>query len=69
MNRTHRRVRKDSTISINKVSYDVPVQLIGLKVEVRFLPANMKTAYILFDGKKFPLALHKQSGELPHEAE
>lgn len=33
MNRIQRRVNNDSTISIDKVSYDVPIQFIGQKVE------------------------------------
>ena len=54
-NRETRRVRKDSTISINNDSYDVPMQFIGMTVDVRFLPGEMELAYILYEGKKYPV--------------
>lgn len=54
-NRITRKVRKDSTISIDRVCYDVPMQFISAKVEVRYLPDDMTSAYILFDGEKFPI--------------
>ena len=54
-NRITRKVRKDSTISIDKVCYDVPMQFISAKVEVRYLPDDMTSSYILFDGEKFPI--------------
>lgn len=54
-NRISRKVRKDSTISIDKVSYDVPMQFISAKVEVRYLPGDMENAFILFENKKFPI--------------
>ena len=43
-NRITRKVRKDSTISIDKVCYDVPMQFISAKVEVRYLPDDMTSA-------------------------
>ncbi len=55
LNRIHRKVRKDSTIPINSLSYDVPMQFISQKVEVRYEPNDMSTAFILFDGKHFPI--------------
>ena len=54
-NRITRKVRKDSTISIDKVCYDVPMQFISAKVDVRYLPDDMTSAYILFDDEKFPI--------------
>ena len=54
-NRITRKVRKDSTISIDKVCYDVPMQFISAKVEIRYLPDDMTSAYILFEGEKFPI--------------
>ena len=54
-NRITRKVRKDSTITIDNVCYDVPMQFISAKVDVRFLPYDMTSAYILFDDKKFPI--------------
>lgn len=55
LNRITRKVRNDSTVSIEKVSYDVPMQFISSKVEIRFLPDDMDSAYILFDGKHYPI--------------
>lgn len=55
LNRVFRKVRLDSTVSINKVSYDVPLQFIKQKVEIRYIPNDMSTAFILFDGKRFPI--------------
>lgn len=55
LNRIHRKVRKDSTIPINSLSYDVPMQFISQTVEVRYEPNDMSTAFILFDGKHFPI--------------
>lgn len=55
MNRVTRRVNLDSTISIDKVYYDVPMQFIRSKVEIRYLPDKMQDAYILFEGKHYPI--------------
>lgn len=57
MNRIIRRVNNDSTISIDSISYDVPMQFIRMKVEIRFLPDDMKNAYILYEGKRYPIRL------------
>lgn len=54
-NRITRKVRKDSTITIEKVCYDVPMQFISAKVDIRYLPDDMASAYILFDDKKFSI--------------
>lgn len=45
----------DSTISIDSVSYDVPMQFIRMKVEIRFLPDDMKNAYIPYEGRRYPI--------------
>ena len=55
LNRVWRRVNKDSTVSIDKVSYDVPMQFISSKVEVRYLPDDMGHAFILSDGGHYPI--------------
>ena len=55
MNRVTRKVNLDSTISIDKVYYDVPMQFIRSKVEIRYLPDRMQDAYILFEGRKYPI--------------
>lgn len=57
LNRITRKVRKDSTVSIEKVSFDVPMQFISTKVEIRFLPDDMSSAYILFEGKHYPIRM------------
>ena len=57
MNRIYRKVRKDSTVSVEKVSYDAPMQFIDQKVEIRFRPGEMDSATIFFEGKHFPLRL------------
>lgn len=55
MNRITRKVANDSTISIDGVSYDAPMQFIRLKVEVRFLPEAMESAYIFHEKQQFPI--------------
>jgi len=55
LNRITRKVNKDSTISIDKVSYDVPMQFISSKVEIRFLPDDMSSAFILYEGGHYPI--------------
>ena len=54
-NRITRKVRKDSTITIDKVCYDVPMQFISAKVDIRYLPDDMGSAFILFENQKFPI--------------
>ena len=54
-NRITRKVRKDSTISIDSTCYDVPMQFISMKVDIRYLPGNMDSAFILYEGEKFPI--------------
>ena len=55
LNRICRKVRKDATVSIDKVSFDAPMQFIDQKVEIRFRPGEMDSAVIFFDGKNFPI--------------
>ena len=57
LNRIFRKVRKDATVSIERESYDVPMQFIGSKVEIRYRPNDMTSAFILFDGDRFPIRL------------
>jgi transposase InsO family protein len=54
-NRMSRKVSNDSCISIDKVHYDAPMQFIGMTVEVRFLPGDMEGAYILHEGRHYPI--------------
>jgi transposase InsO family protein len=55
MNRVTRKVNLDSTISIDSIYYDVPMQFIRSKVEIRYLPDRMQDAYILIEDKKYPI--------------
>ena len=55
LNRVTRKVRKDATVPIDCVSYDVPMQFISQKVEIRFLPEDMDSAFILYEGAHFPI--------------
>ena len=52
-NRVFRKVYNDSTISIDSTSYDVPMEFLRMKVEVRYLPDDMANAYILYNGKHY----------------
>lgn len=54
-NRITRKVRNDSTVSIFNEIYDVPMQFIRMKVEIRFLPEDMSTAYVLYNDTKSPI--------------
>lgn len=55
MNRITRKVGNDSCISIDKGSYDAPMQFIGMKVDIRYLPGRMEDAYILYEGVHYPI--------------
>ena len=54
-NRITRKVRKDSTVTIDKVCYDVPMQFISARVDIRYLPDDMDSAFILFEDQKVPI--------------
>ena len=57
MNRERRKVRNDSTLSLQNMQFDAPMQFMRNTVEVRFLPDRLSEAYIL-DGKvRYPLKL------------
>ena len=55
LNRVTRKVRKDATVPIDCISYDVPMQFISQKVEIRYLPGDMDCAFILYEGEHFPI--------------
>jgi transposase InsO family protein len=57
MNRITRKVRNDSTISLQNMQFDAPMQFIRQTVEVRFLPDRLSEAYIFENGAHFPLKL------------
>ncbi len=55
LNRIRRKVRKDSTISIDTKCYDAPMQFISATVEIRYLPDAMEDAFIFSEGKRYPI--------------
>jgi hypothetical protein len=55
MNRVIRRVRNDATIVIDNTLYDVPMQFIRCRVEIRYLPDDMEHAYIFDNGTHYPV--------------
>jgi hypothetical protein len=57
MNRERRKVRNDSTLSLQNTQFDAPMQFIRNTVEVRFLPDKFSEAYILDGGVRYPLKL------------
>ena len=57
MNRVTRKVNNDSTVSIQNTYYDVPLQFIKQKVEIRYLPDNMDNAYIYYADEKYPIKI------------
>lgn len=54
-NRVTRKVRKDSTLTIENTCYDVPPQFVGMKVEVRYIPDRPDSAYIFHGQAHFPI--------------
>jgi len=57
MNRIRRKVRNDSTLSLQNIQFDAPMQFIRQTVEVRFLPDRLSEAYIFDGGVHYPLKL------------
>lgn len=55
LNRISRTVRNDSTVTIDKVSYDVPMQFISTRVEIRHSPKDMSDAHIVADRVTYPI--------------
>lgn len=55
MNRITRKVNNDSTISIDGIYYDAPLQFMRMKVEIRYLPGEMDSAYLYYEGTHYPL--------------
>lgn len=54
-NRIIRKVNNDSCVSIDSITCDTPMDFIGAKVEIRFVPGDMSIAYILDNGIHYPL--------------
>jgi transposase InsO family protein len=57
MNRVVRKVRSDSTLTFLNKQFDTPIQFIGQKVEVRFLPDRLEDAFIFDADIRYPLKL------------
>jgi hypothetical protein len=57
MNRIQRKVRNDSTLSVQNMQFDAPMQFMRQSVEVRFLPDKLSEAYIFERGVHYPLKL------------
>lgn len=58
LNRMTRKVRRDATVSIDKQSYDVPMQFISQTVQIRYLPDDLNRAFILGEDKtRYPIRL------------
>ncbi|MDR0375076.1 MAG: DDE-type integrase/transposase/recombinase [Treponema sp.] len=57
MNRMRRKVRNDSTLSLQNTQFDAPMQFMRQTVEVRFLPDRLSEAYIFENGAHYPLKL------------
>jgi transposase InsO family protein len=55
MNRIYRRVRNDATVTVDNTLYDVPMQFIRSRVEIRYMPDEMESAYILDEGINYPI--------------
>lgn len=50
---------------IDGVCYDVPMQFISAKVDIRFQPDDMSSAFILFDDQKFPIRQTNRNENYP----
>lgn len=55
LNRIKRLVHLDSTVRIDGIQYDAPMNFIRQTVEIRYVPSDMNTAFILYDGKRYPI--------------
>ena len=64
-NRITRKVHKDSTVTIDEVCCDVPMQFISAKVDIRFQPDDMSSAFILFDDQKCPIRQTNRNENYP----
>lgn len=53
MNRTTRRISRDATLELDCRCYDAPMQLIGQKVEVRYLPDDPEKVWVFSEGKRY----------------
>ena len=47
----------DATVELDSRCYDAPMQFIGQKVEVRYLPDDPEKAWVFSEGKRHPMRL------------
>lgn len=57
LNRTTRRISRDATLELDCRCYDAPMQLIGQKVEVRYLPDDPEKVWVFSEGKRYQARL------------
>lgn len=53
----YRRVSRDATVELDSRCYDAPMQFIGQKVEVRYLPDDPEKVWVFSEGKQYPMRL------------
>lgn len=63
-----RKVHKDFTIKIDKVCYDGSMQFTSAKLNIRYLPNDISSAFILSNGKKFP-STDQLQWQLPYKTQ
>ena len=54
-NHVNRKVAHDATVKFDKASYDVPMEFIGTRVDIYYLPGDMASAHIRQGAKRFPI--------------
>lgn len=52
-----RRVKKDRTIKLKGISYEIPVKLIDRKVELRYFPEDLSKVEVFFENKSFGFSI------------
>lgn len=57
LHRESRKVKNDATLVINKQLYDVPMEFIRCRVDVRYRPDDPNSAFILYENNKYPIKL------------
>ena len=62
LNRATRRVSRDATVELDSRCYDAPMQFIGQKVEVRYLPDDLEKVWVFSEGKRYPMRLTDRVG-------
>lgn len=55
-------MNRDAAVHFGSEVYGAPMQSIGQKMEVRFLPGDPDGAYILYGGEHYPLRLTDRVG-------